>query len=99
MRTFLVILGIVVVLVIVYFIWADYKSRKETETIIRQTSPVYATKPKKNTVLDWVTSLIPVITGTVDTILSKPKKPEEVEDISGIGPPTYEEWLAQQDIT
>lgn len=97
MRTFIIILGLVVVFVIVYFVWSDYRSRKETEKIAQYTAPSQPGKVKKNTALDWVNSLLPVITGTIDTIISKPKAPEEeVQDQTG--PPTYDQWIESQNI-
>lgn len=94
MRIFIIGLIVLVVIVILYFIWADYKSRKETETITQQSIPYQGSgTPKKNSALDWVSALIPVISGTIDTILSKPKPEEEasVDELS----PSYEDLIDQ----
>ena len=97
MRIFLIALSIIVVLVILYFIWADYKSRKETENITQQSTPYKGGgTPKKNSALDWVSALLPVIAGTVDTILSKPK-PEEEADVDELSP-SYEDLIGQGEL-
>ena len=99
MRTFLIGLGIVVVVIIVYFIWADYRSRKETEKITKQSAPSGAGVggKKKNTALDWISTLIPVVAGTIDTILSKPKPEEEDEEVKELAP-SYEDLIAQGEL-
>lgn len=93
MKYFLIGLAVLVVIIIVYFIYADYKSRKETDKIVQQSAPTYQNGRKKPSAMDWITSLLPVVAGTIDTILSKPK-PEEEEDVDEIAP-SYEDLINQ----
>ncbi len=93
MKTFLIILGIVVVLIVSYFIFADYKSRKEIEEIKKETTQVPEGEKKPITALSWASAFIPVLTGTIETIFKKDKKPEEEEEVTTVQ--TYEEWLAE----
>lgn len=87
MRTFLIIFAILAVLVISYFVYADYKSRKEAEQIKTNGTG------EEKTAMYWVQSLFPVIFGSGKAMIRKKKKPEDKKDF--VGPPTYEDFIKE----
>ena len=91
MRTFIIIFAIVSVLVIVYFIIADYNSRKEAEILQG------GGDKKKLTALDWVTGLFPVVFGSAEKLIRKKKRPEDKEDQKELAP-SYEDLVKEGDL-